>query len=240
MKKITKIYILFFILFATLSANNSMAGKIFWEKLETDEYINNEIPIYDELDKKIYLDNFGEKTILLVFWAPWCSACVNELPLLDNLQKDFKKLPFQIIAISENSKSTEHIKKYYETSNIRHLDIFHDPQNILFKDLGISSLPTAYLIDKDGKIKLKIKGFIKWQDNAVRRLILDELGAQHEMPRNTYKKANLNRKLHDNFIILDKKEIKQEDTATDTKSNKSLKEQTNNKTEEVNNESKSK
>ena len=42
------------------------------------------------------------KQCLLVFWATWCGSCISELPSLENLAKDFRKLPFKIIALSQD------------------------------------------------------------------------------------------------------------------------------------------
>ena len=77
-----------------------------------DEFLDTDTNFFDSEGNKVYLDQYEGSTILLVFWATWCGSCVGELPSLDNLQKDFRKLPFKIIAVSEDYQGIEVVKKY--------------------------------------------------------------------------------------------------------------------------------
>lgn len=151
-----------------------------------DYYPKINANFFDEKGNKLFLDAYEGKVVLLVFWASWCGSCTNTLPLLDNLQKDFRKLPFQVLAISEDYHGVDQVKQYFESNEIRHLKIFHDYRNQLFKAFGIVSLPTALLINADGKVKLVFKGVVNWNEDKNRLLILDEMENNPEMPRNSY------------------------------------------------------
>jgi len=98
-----------------------------------NDFLDTDVNFFDANGNKVYLDQYEGNTILLVFWATWCGSCVGELPSLDNLQKDFRKLPFKIIAVSEDYQGIEVVKKYFSENEIRHLEIFHDYQNNLFR-----------------------------------------------------------------------------------------------------------
>ena len=158
-----------------------------------DRYLDSEVSFFDGDGNKVYLDQYEGTNILLVFWATWCGTCVSELPALDNLQKDFRKLPFKIIAVSQDYKGVEVVKNHFFAHEIRHLGIFHDYKNQLFRELSVVSLPTALFINAEGKNKLVFKGRIKWHDDDVRNMILSEIGENLELPKNTYKFAALNR-----------------------------------------------
>lgn len=160
-----------------------------------DEFIEAESNIIGSEGDKVYLDQFEGSAILLVFWATWCGSCVNELPALDNLQKDFRKLPFKIVAVSEDYQGLEVVKKYFSDNEIRFLEAYHDPQNKLFRELSIVGLPTAYLINPEGKIKYIFNGSVKWQDDEIRRVVLAEISGNPVLPKNTYKSASLNIKV---------------------------------------------
>ena len=45
------------------------------------------------------LNNFKEKTVLLVFWATWCPHCKVEIPKLKDIYKNYKDKDFDILAI---------------------------------------------------------------------------------------------------------------------------------------------
>ena len=163
-----------------------------------NRYLDSEVSFIDEQENKVYLDQYEGTNILLVFWATWCGTCVSELPSLDNLQKDFRKLPFKIVAVSQDYQGINTVKNYFASHNIRHLQAFHDPRNQLFRELSVSGLPTAFFINKEGKNKLVFRGRIKWHDDEIRRTILSEIGEDLELPKNTYKFASLNRNVLQN------------------------------------------
>ncbi|MBN8511961.1 MAG: redoxin domain-containing protein [Rickettsiales bacterium] len=176
-----------------LQSNFALAEKLVVTK--HDEFIEAENNIIGSEGDKVYLDQFEGSAILLVFWATWCGSCVNELPALDNLQKDFRKLPFKIVAVSEDYQGLEVVKKYFSDNEIRFLEAYHDPQNKLFRELSIVGLPTAYLINPEGKIKYIFNGSVKWQDDEIRRVVLAEISGNPVLPKNTYKSASLNIKV---------------------------------------------
>lgn len=160
--------------------------------IDQNAYTDTETNFFDEQGNKVFLDQYEDKTVLLVFWATWCGSCISELPFLDNLAKDFRKLPFKVIALSQDYQGVDVVAKYFLEHDIRHLEIFHDYQNQLFRAMSVVSLPTAFLINSDGKIKKLFKGRIKWQDNDIRAILLNEIEGNPEMPKNSYQSPSLN------------------------------------------------
>lgn len=150
-----------------------------------------ELPFYDAEGNKRYLEEFENSTVLLVFWASWCGTCVNEMYSLDALARDFRKLPFKILAISQDFQGIDAVNNFYKKYDIRHLEPFHDYRNSMFKDMKIAGLPCAFLIKPNNKIVTTFKGEIKWHDDRIRDLILAEISGMPEMPRNTYKEPSL-------------------------------------------------
>lgn len=152
-----------------------------------DSYFSTEISFYDQDNQKKFLEEYEGNVVLLVFWASWCGGCVDELPKLDNLQKDFRKLPFKVIALSEDRQSLDYLKNYFAQQDIRYLEIFQDRNNKLMTDLIIAGLPTAYLIDIEGKVKAEFRGYIRWESDEVRKIIIEEFKDKPELPRNSFK-----------------------------------------------------
>ena len=116
-------------------AQNSYAAKK--TIIDQDLYTDTETNFFDSEMNKVFLDQYEGKTVLLVFWATWCGTCVNDLEVSDSLAKDFRRLPFKIIALSEDSKGIEVVTKYFAEKEIRHLEIFHDYKNQLFYEFLI-------------------------------------------------------------------------------------------------------
>lgn len=150
------------------------------------------VVFFDDKGEKYSLDNFEGKTILLVFWATWCASCIKEILDLDILQKDFRKLPFAIIPVSQDYQGIEIIQKYYKDYDIRYLPIYHDFKNQLFKAFSIVGLPTAILINPDGKMLVSFVGTINWYDEEIRNIILSNIPRNHLESKNSYREQTLN------------------------------------------------
>jgi thiol-disulfide isomerase/thioredoxin len=59
---------------------------------------------FSELEERIkQVDD--QTTLVLNFWATWCSPCVEELPSFDELQLKHAKSDFQVILVSLDFKS---------------------------------------------------------------------------------------------------------------------------------------
>ncbi|MFV9929595.1 MAG: TlpA disulfide reductase family protein [Rickettsia endosymbiont of Haemaphysalis japonica] len=155
--------------------------------------VPDNIIFFDEEKNQYSLDQFEGKTILLVFWATWSAPCVKEMPDLDMLQKDFRKLPFSVIPISEDYQDIKVVKEYFKSYQIRYLLIYHDYRNELFKALGVVSLPTSILIDPNGKIVTSFVGNTNWYDEKVRDTILSTIPGNYPEPKNSYNEQSLNK-----------------------------------------------
>lgn len=132
-----------------------------------------DIPLIDDQNKLHYLSSYDKNTILLFFWSTWSQDSVCELQALDKLQKEWRKLPFKIIPIAEDSLSR--VKPLYKKFNIRHLPIMIDVNNQLFHALNVNIVPTSLVIDQAGQLMLKIIGINDWRSQKMRNILLKYL-----------------------------------------------------------------
>lgn len=186
---------LLFVLFYAFSLNvfASHDPKISWKYEEyKPTYVADDIPIFDENGEKHYMEEYEGRALLVVFWATWCSPCVQEMLDLDVLQKDFRKLPFTILAISEDYQGIKTVQEFYKSNDIRHLSIYHDYKNALFKDFKVVGMPTSFIINADGKNVASFKGVVNWYDEEVRKAILSHIPGNPAEPKNSYKDNSLN------------------------------------------------
>ena len=64
------------------------------ESSETEVAVVN----FDELQQ--YLDEFGDKTLVINFWATWCVPCVKELPYFEQATANYNSEEVEVILVS--------------------------------------------------------------------------------------------------------------------------------------------
>jgi peroxiredoxin len=117
---------------------------------------------------------------------------MQEMVDLDILQKDFRKLPFVILAISEDYQGVKVVSDFYKAHDIRHLEVYHDYKNALFKDFKVVGMPTSFIITPDGRNVGMFKGVVNWYDEEVRNILLSHIPGNPGEPKNSYKDDSLN------------------------------------------------
>ena len=51
-------------------------------------------------DRKVSLDEFRGKVVVLNFWATWCPPCIEEMPSLVEMQQRLKAKGVEVFAVS--------------------------------------------------------------------------------------------------------------------------------------------
>ena len=160
------IFIFFFICFSVFSSISQTN-----EDVPLNNIAINEIPkpipeviFQDFLGNKINLNSYNGKLIIINFWATWCAPCKEEMPSLDNLQKNnvFKNL--KIFPVNMEEPNNSKTKKFYDDLKIKNLSIFFDKNMNFVKAFKLRGIPTTILINKEGKEFARIRGLINFQD----------------------------------------------------------------------------
>jgi peroxiredoxin len=112
--------------------------------------------IKDLKGNAVTLEQYKGKVVLLVFWAPWCVPCRDELPELDRLYKMFGDKGFIVVGIAEDA-STEMITNFLIKVPVA-FPIIIDRSHDAAEAYRLSNLPTGYLIARDGVIERRYRG----------------------------------------------------------------------------------
>ncbi len=105
----------------------------------------------------VSLEQFKGKVVFLDFWAPWCIPCRQELPELDKLYKKFSSAGLEVIAISIDASEKNTAAFLQKTSLSVHIAV--DKKSEVSDAYRVSSLPTGFIIGRDGVIHWVRKGF---------------------------------------------------------------------------------
>ena len=100
---------------------------------------------------------FKGKVTLINFFASWCGPCKKEFPELVNLYKEHKAKGFQIVGIGgdkEDGKSLEFAKGFEATWGI-----ISDPESELSGKFNVYSMPSTFIVDRQGVVRFFDTGF---------------------------------------------------------------------------------
>lgn len=144
----------------------SVSADDHYGKLSAKDY---QWTLLNDKNQKVQLKELSDKPILINFWATWCPPCIAEMPSFDRLQKDYGDKVYFLFISQENQSITRNFIKEKNWNLSSYRPINHEPSI-----LSSTSLPTTFIINKDGVIVVKEAGNKKWDSQKVRNL-LDEL-----------------------------------------------------------------
>lgn len=114
----------------------------------------------------INLKELKGKVIFINYWATWCPPCIAEMPSIQSLYNDYKdKIAFVFITSDDKIKITKFYKK--NNYNLPTYNLI----SAIAPEISTQSLPTTFVIDKNGKIVLKDVGASNWNSAKFRQLL---------------------------------------------------------------------
>ena len=120
-----------------------------------------EITLSDPFGRPVSLSEFRGKIVFVNFWTTWCLACVIEMPSMEKLHQKFKDKDFVMVAINLQ-ESAEKVKQFYKEYKLTFTALL-DTTGDVGAGLGIRSIPTTFILDKNGRIIGKALGPREWE-----------------------------------------------------------------------------
>lgn len=110
------------------------------------------------------LSDYKGKTIFLNFFATWCGPCKMEMPHIEELynEHNLNNDDVVILAVSNpggREKDMDGVKQFLKDEGYTFPVVF-DESGDVFSKYNIMSLPTTFMINKDGKVYGYVRGAI--------------------------------------------------------------------------------
>jgi len=112
------------------------------------------------------------KVVLVDFFASWCHPCQESFPAMEELYQHYAVKGLVIIAINldKNKADMDDFLKSHPASFV----ILRDAGNKLVSQVKIPTMPSSFLLDRDGKVHAFHRGF---KGDETRKQYTDEIEA---------------------------------------------------------------
>ncbi len=131
--------------------------------------LNNEVyawQLKDMYGKHLTYSQFANKVVFINLWATWCPPCIAELPDLQKLYNDYgDKVEFLFVSNENIKVISEFLQKKKYTLPA------YTPISEYPVDFETRSIPTSFVINKDGEIVISKKGVAKWNSKRIRGVL---------------------------------------------------------------------
>ncbi len=134
----------------------------------------------DRDGKKVSLDDYRGKVVLVNFWASWCGVCKSEKPSLESLQRDLGGSDFEVLAVASDKSWDAVNKALSKTTPLKVvLDKPPDDGNLgaIARSYGLTAVPESFLVDKQGVVRHYFINKRNWRADVVKtciRALMDE------------------------------------------------------------------
>jgi len=114
---------------------------------------------------RLNLADFKGKVVFLNLWATWCGPCKEEMPAMERLWQRYKGEGLVVIALSMDSGGAKTVKPYIERAKYTYA-IGLDPKMEIAQLYGAHSVPSTFIIDRNGALRAIALGPRDWDGRA--------------------------------------------------------------------------
>lgn len=151
---------------------------LFFILLALSKTASSDYPIAPEFklptqDTPIRLSSLRGKLVYVDFWASWCRPCKKSFPWMIGMKEKFKDMPFEIVAI--NLDTDKNLAEQFIKSQAINFPVAFDPEAKVAEMYGVEGMPSSYLVDPQGRLRIRYTGFWNKSKNEKEAAIKDLL-----------------------------------------------------------------
>jgi peroxiredoxin len=141
-------------------------------KPAADRKVAPEFSLKDASGQTVKLSDYKGKVVLLNFWATWCGPCKVEIPWFADFEQRYRDKGFAVLGVAMDDEGWEVVRPYAEKAKVNYRLVIGNDQ---LADLygGVESLPTSFIIDKEGRVAKAHVGLVSKSDyeNEIKELL---------------------------------------------------------------------
>ena len=124
-------------------------------------------PLTDEDGEVFTLDNLRGRPLLINFWASWCAPCIAEMPSLQEAAEQLHPDGIDVLLISLDRGGVKKALPVLRAHGVTSPRVGFDPKAALSREMGVSGLPTSFLLSADHQNCVIYVGPREWHEDAM-------------------------------------------------------------------------
>ncbi len=136
-----------------------------------------ELYFWDASETDGSLEELRGKVILLAFWGTTCAPCLEELPRLEALADRYDKKGLVVLSLCVDEKNARTAQDVAARVAPR-LPVYVERDTRARERFRLQGIPTAILIDRDGRMLGRSSGARQWTGTEVEKLLVACLEAR--------------------------------------------------------------
>jgi len=141
-------------------------------KPDKDRKVAPSFELKDADGRAVRLADYRGKVVLLNFWATWCGPCKIEIPWFMEFERNLKDRGFAVIGIAMDDEGWDVVKPFISEFGVNYR-IVKGSDVVAQLYGGVEALPTAFLLDREGRIAAVHVGVAGKRDfeDGIRKLL---------------------------------------------------------------------
>lgn len=116
------------------------------------------------------------RVVLVDFWASWCEPCRRTMPELEALHREHHDAGLTVIGVNIDEQRAD-LDDFLRARVPVSFPVLHDPKQAIAGRWSPPTMPTLFLVERDGTIGQVFPGEVPGQAEAVRAAVVARLRA---------------------------------------------------------------
>ncbi len=118
----------------------------------------------------VRLSDLRGQVVVVNLWATWCAPCRIEMPSIENLWRRFRSEGLTVLAVSLDKGADQAVRAFVQEKGLS-FPVLMDPQQEVEAMYQTRTIPTTFVIDKQGLVAARVDGAKNWESEETFKAI---------------------------------------------------------------------